>query len=315
VAADCDFGTGVLATPPDPDTDSLSLTVGVYLLDLVRIDDAAQGFVADLFVRAVWRDPRLAGASQTPCIVPANQVWTPRLEIVNQRELTAKWNDEVRISPDGTALYRQRYYGMLSFRIDLTDFPFDRQVLPVELVLGEVEDDFSISTDPLTGRAEMLSIPNWAVGSAEAALGSYGVAAAGIELPLFAVRYPAERRSIFYVFKILVPLALIVCMSWSVFWLHPRIIPPRLGLASTGMLTLIAFRLALSGTLPPVAYLTRLDKFVIGSTVIVFAALVEAVATAALADSDQAELAQKINRASRWLFPAALGLSAWIAFA
>ena len=76
------------------------------------------------------------------------------------------------------------------------------------------------------------------------------------------------------------------------------------------MLTLIALMLAFGTTLPPIAYLTRLDKFVIGATVIVFAALAEAVTTAALADSGREGLAEQINRGSRSLFPAAFALTA-----
>ncbi len=62
------------------------------------------------------------------------------------------------------------------------------------------------------------------------------------------------------------------------------------------------------------AYLTRLDKFVIGSTIIVFIALAQAVTTAALADGGRESAAMRINRWSRLVFPLALVMSAVIAF-
>ncbi len=80
------------------------------------------------------------------------------------------------------------------------------------------------------------------------------------------------------------------------------------------MLTLIAFRLALGSQLPPVAYLTRIDRFVLVATAIVFAALVESVATAALADKDHLGPALKINRWSRIVFPASYLLALYYAF-
>lgn len=182
-------------------------------------------------------------------------------------------------------------------------------------VVGESTEKLKISVDPVTGRGENLSVPNWKIGSGTARLDRYQVPEAGIELPLFVVEFSAERNSMYYVYKTIVPLVLVVCMSWAVFWIRPKHIPPRLGLAATGMLTLIAFQLALGSALPPVSYLTRLDRFVIGGTVIVFVALAEAVATAALADAGKETAAERINYWSRLLFPLALVLNALIAFA
>ncbi len=51
------------------------------------------------------------------------------------------------------------------------------------------------------------------------------------------------------------------------------------------MLTLIAYRFLLGGMLPRISYLTRLDYFLLGSTVLVFLALVEAACTSRLATS------------------------------
>jgi len=311
----CEYPPEVLSPPGGGDAGATPVEVGILMLDLIKIDDVEQGFVADVFVRAIWRDPRLAGVNDTVCVVPSTAIWTPRVEIVNQRELTPKWKDRVRITPDGEVLYRQRYYGTLSFRTDLTDFPFDRQVIPVTAIVGEPTENLSITIDPVTGRWEDLSIPNWEIGSKSSRLGTFPVPGVDIELPLFVMEFQAERRAMYYVFKTIVPLVLIICMSWAVFWIHPRNIPPRLGLAATGMLTLIAFQLALGSALPPVAYLTRLDRFVAGATVIVFTALVEAVMTAALADSGRVSIAERINRWSRFVFPLGLVLSAFIAFA
>ena len=148
------------------------------------------------------------------------------------------------------------------------------------------------------------------MGRAEVDSGALHVASAALELTRFDVRFSAERRSAYYFWKSIIPMALVVFMSWAVFWIHPRHIPPRLGLAATSMLTLIALMLAFGTMLPPIAYLTRLDKFVIGATVIVFAALAEAVTTAALADSGREGLAERINRAARSLFPAVFALTA-----
>jgi cadmium resistance protein CadD (predicted permease) len=52
-----------------------------------------------------------------------------------------------------------------------------------------------------------------------------------------------------------------------------------------------------------VDYLTRFDKFVFGSTLLVFLALIEAVITGSLSFKKNEELSNSIDRYSRFIFP------------
>ena len=47
----------------------------------------------------------------------------------------------------------------------------------------------------------------------------------------------------------------------------------------TSMLTLIAYRFAIDSQLPPLPYMTRLDVFILTSTLLVFFSLIEVVVT------------------------------------
>ena len=71
------------------------------------------------------------------------------------------------------------------------------------------------------------------------------------------------------------------------------------------MLTLVAYRFLLGQSLPPVSYLTRLDYFLLGATILVFVALMQVAATSAMHSKDRADRAIAINRISRWAFPVA----------
>lgn len=72
------------------------------------------------------------------------------------------------------------------------------------------------------------------------------------------------------------------------------------------MLTLIAFQFALTSTLPKLSYFTLMDELILGSTMLVFGALVQATVTSILVTRGQAERALRMDRICRWLFPAAL---------
>jgi hypothetical protein len=124
----------------------------------------------------------------------------------------------------------------------------------------------------------------------------------------------AQRLTSYYTWQQLLPLLLVVMMTWVVFWIPLEFVPPRVGLAATSMLTLIAYRFAMSSVLPPIAYLTRLDVFMIGSSILVFCALAIAVAATYIEHRHNPELAERVNRAARWLSPLGLLLVSAYAF-
>ena len=102
-------------------------------------------------------------------------------------------------------------------------------------------------------------------------------------------------------------------MSWLVFWIDPTQFGPQIGLAATAVLTLIAYRFLLGQLVPRISYLTRLDIFIMGSTILVFLGMVEAVVVARIAQK-QERLARRIDRMSRVGFPAAFVVVTWLAF-
>ena len=98
-------------------------------MDIPKIDDADQSYVADIFLRYDWNDERLANGRDTPCTVLAADVWNPDVLVVNRRNVERQMNEVVEIQPDGAVRYVQRFYGTFSLPLDLSRFPFDRQQL------------------------------------------------------------------------------------------------------------------------------------------------------------------------------------------
>jgi hypothetical protein len=92
-------------------------------------------------------------------------------------------------------------------------------------------------------------------------------------------------------------------MSWLVFWINPGAAAPQFSIAVTSMLTLIAYRFAVGAELPKLPYLTRLDTFILMSSVLIFASLLEVVYTTQAAAAGKPEAAISVDRKCRWLFP------------
>jgi hypothetical protein len=74
--------------------------------------------------------------------------------------------------------------------------------------------------------------------------------------------------------------------------------------ATSSILTLIAQRFVLANLLPRLPYMTRLDYFTVGSTLLVFMALVAVIFTSFLSGKEHEMLAHKVDISARVIFPA-----------
>jgi Neurotransmitter-gated ion-channel ligand binding domain/Neurotransmitter-gated ion-channel transmembrane region len=313
---------GGAALAPPAEGGPMRVQVGLWVLDIDSIDSAAQRFVANVFLTVRWKDPRLAHGGATPVVRSSNEVWTPRLQIANESGLVRRTlPDVLEVQGDGEVLYRQRFVGSFSQRLDLTDFPFDEHRFRLHLVLpgvkpAEVEfvPDERLVARGLPGAAGIaddISLPDWRILECTARPLPY-VLVPGLDVAGYALEFRAARDTWYWIWKVILPLALIVAMSWSVFWIDPANAGTQIGVATTAMLTLIAYRFAIESRVPPVSYLTRLDWFISGSTVLVFLTLLQAPWTSSLVRHGRKAIASRIDLVSKLLFPSAFAaLAAW----
>lgn len=296
-----------------------TVEVVFFLIDVTEINGAAQSFTADLFVKLRWRDRRLASPAGARRLA-VDEVWNPRLQIMNQRGVETTFPELVDVSADGTVEYRQRYVGEFSSRLDLHDFPMDHHTLGFHFVVpGYGRDGVELVAphdEPAAMTSPSLSIVDWEITNFGGRPGDFEPVPGGPSIAGIAAEFQARRYLGFYMSKAVLSVAIIVLMSWTVFWIAPKNIAPRMSVSVTAMLTLIAYRFLLGGLLPPLSYLTRMDHFLLGSTFLVFMTIVEVAAASRYHDSDRPEKALAMDRISRWAFPVAfialLLVSFWV---
>jgi len=114
----------------------------------------------------------------------------------------------------------------------------------------------------------------------------------------------AERHVAYYLWQVVLPLVVVVIMSWAAFWTGREHIGVRLAVASSSVLTLIAQRFVLASLLPRLPYMTRLDYFTVGSTLLVLLALIAVIATGFLFAHRHEGQARIIDHWARGAFPA-----------
>ena len=295
---------------PSIEGEPTEIAVATFLIDVSRVNGADQSFTADLFVLLRWHDPRLEGVFETTARVPLEEVWNPRLQILTRRNIENTFPEQAEIAPDGTVITRQRYFGTFSAPFDLHDFPLDNQRFVIRMVVpgyGTDEVRLVAASAELAGdmRSESFSISDWDLGEIDARPEPYRLATGGREISAYVLAFDGHRHLGFWAGKALISVAIIVAMSWIVFWIDPKYVAPRLSVTITSMLTLIAYRFVLEGTLPRLSYLTRMDYFLIGATLLVLITVIQVAVTTRAEDRDHGRKAQRINQHSRWLFPTA----------
>lgn len=277
------------------------------VLDIDGVDSAIQSFTLNIFYRAKWHDPREAHTSDGPITKELSEVWNPNIQITNRQKTFNTMDDVVTIEPDGTVTQVQRVWGDFSQILDLKDFPFDSQNFAVTMVsVGHAIDEvqFVFDKEEPSGISPQFSLPDWEILNHSAWGHNTSIFEGMDEAAMFTVSLEAKRYNEYYVVKVILPLFLIVAMSWIVFWIDPEQAGTQIGVATTSMLTLIAYRFSIDSLVPAVSYLTRMDTFILSSTLLVFATLGEAVITSVLTKHGKQKLASRMDQWCRLIVPA-----------
>lgn len=300
--------------PPD------EILVHVGLLDIVGIEDREKRFTVDLYTEIRWQDPRLAlpdTNSASLRTLPLSDIWTPRLTIINNRGLDSLLPEVATVDAQGNVVARLRVAGQLAVDLQLRDFPFDTQRLPIEIIsyqYSPTEIVFSEGSE-LIANLDGISGDGWdysAIAPERTVfrLRDDGRGAAGLT---FAV--VAKRDATFYLFTLALPMTLILFLAWMAHWLPVELVPPRMGAASATVFSLIALGVSFRLTMPKITYLTIADRFSLFATLLVLASLAVTIVTVRWASTDRKDAAERLARQTRLVFPFLYGIVVLLAFA
>ena len=295
-------------TRPGPPDQPTQVAVALYLNNIVAIKDAEQSIVLDAHIVLRWRDAHLAdparGEFAVPCPLSLDQMWTPGIQADNLLERKKLYDDVTTIDRNGLITTISRVLAEVSETFDLREFPRDSHVMTLALwpVLSNESELLFTPLKSLTGQAETLSVSGWDVGEGEARVLSQRRERLGRQFSRFEYQFRVRRQLGFFIYKLLAPLALIVLMAGTVFFLPSTESRPQISIGITSMLTLIAYQFASTDMLPRISYLTRADHFIFGAWILVFLALVKSIFTSCMAHQEKKELISKVDTAGRWAY-------------
>ena len=228
--------------PPEK-TGPVTMHIGIHLLKLSKFELGPGTYNAEFYLSI--------RCDREPC--------KPDPDIANGK-ITGK--DKV---VDDKLMKQFKMKAELSGFVDLAEFPFDKHALPIVVTDKADPDDVVYEYDPTQTKVEPdARLPGWELGA--------GVAGVDTETldndkkqSFFAMAIPIERPTVSAIFKSLVPVFFMIFVAGFTLLLKPKSAAGRLSAATGGLMTVVMFHLSSTSSLPPMGYLTRMDKFMIAT--------------------------------------------------
>lgn len=155
---------------------------------------------------------------------------------------------------------------------NLKSFPFDRQKLTLKLFTDDDLNNTRVIRSQYTDLnleefKKENSINGWNI--KDILLSSSFVKKPTFDRPFDAVQIDiiVDRKSGYYIFKIIVPIILILMICWSSVWIDPKEIESRLTITIVCLLSLIAYNFVIDADMPKLEYLTIMDYIILISYV------------------------------------------------
>jgi len=175
--------------------------------------------------------------------------------------------DRAKVIYKSTSSYRIKNY------FNLKTFPFDKQKLTIYLKndIGDINDYRSLVTGYTMRRAlefkNTNSIQGWNIINAKTQYQiSYNENQKSFNDGIM-LEFEIERKSRYYIYKIILPILLILTVCWSAVWINPKEIESRLTITIVCLLSLIAYNFVIDSDMPKLEYLTIMDYVILVSYV------------------------------------------------
>jgi len=254
--------------------------VGLSIRNLAAIDEVKESWQVTGLITAKWNDPSLRykpGRRGRVYRDLPDDLWKPEFEFTNEVTPANFRFVDFYAEPDGTVVYTQAFSATLSTGLDLRRFPFDSQLLSVVVQAGGDDLDSTIlKPDPpdsaLPNRA-YAGLAQWVPLSLTEGSGTVAGSAGRAHDVEFGLK--VRRNSKSYVFKFIVPLLLLVIISWVTFWLsHEEFrTKDQLQSAVATLLIVVAFNITASSLLPKTEYVTYIDALLFTCFIFVIIAI------------------------------------------
>jgi len=297
----------VLRTPVEVQT-------GLKLQQIVMIDQSNEIMRAVGTIQLSWNDQKLAfSPDECNCEVKEytenefNQFledtggdW-PDFTFFNQQGNRWTLSRVVQVLPDGSVTYLERFSTDFQLNFDFSKYPFDVEDFYIYADLVYPEDRYVMvptegfsEIDPEHGEDEFI------LTGFDTSVSSV-ISSRAYPVSRFTFHFNAPRYLMYYLFRIFIPVLLIILISYITFFLKD--FTRRIEVATGNVLLFIAFSWSLAEDYPRMGYLTFLDAimaitFIINTLVVIYNVYLKW-----LESTERREQAERIDRIADVAYP------------
>jgi len=304
-----------------PDTGGpVAVSVGFFLSDVNDVDERQETFEFEAILTLRWQDARQAfdpdqlgvdertyqGNYQFSEVFDG---WWPQLILTNESGGFESQAVLLRIAPDGAMTLMNEIHAVAEMPMALRRFPFDRQGFrAVFEALGYDQDRVVLVPDPTTsgGSEQGVNIAQWELLDLRITDHDYDPvygdghdgALSQIVVTLEMARRPAHMLQV-----VVLPLTLLVILTFSVFWMDRESLGDRMDISFIGVLTVVAYQIIVSDAMPGIAYFTLMTGFLYSTYLVLAAGVCVNLVVSKLDQSGRRELGDRVDRTCRWAVP------------
>ena len=286
------------ASPPVKGPRPQKVYVGMYFKAVPWIDLKSNTYLVDMYLWFRWNgdiDP------------------TKNFELTNAVQswdlLKTPVYEEPDTLDDGSRYQVFHVHGNFAHAFPLQKYPFDTQQIVVELEDSEYQTTDLIYVDDSgnSGVHPEIAIPGWDIGAHEVVISAakYGtnfgdprVQSGGDVYSHYAFVLHVKRPTFGYLVKTVLPIAIVILITFVVFFIESKYFEGRLGLAITSLISAVALQLTAAADLPSVGYMVLLDRIYNLSYAVIFLTLLESVIAVRLTDAGKEAQSKKLDRIS-----------------
>ena len=304
------------------------VSVGAFLSDVNAVIEQEETFEFEGILTLKWRDPRQAfdpvDAGVSEKVYQGNYQfaevfdgWWPQLFLANESGHFESQAVLLRVEPQGSLTLIQEFNAVAEMPMKLRRFPFDRQHFEAIFeVLGLGPDRVLLVADPETtgsvGRG--VSIAQWTLHDVRVSTReSNSIYGDGHSEPVsqLVVTLDMAREPEHMLRVVVMPLALLVFLTFTVFWMDRESLGDRMDISFIGILSVVAYQIVVSEHMPAIAYFTMMNGFLYSTYLLLTAGVVVNLLVSKLDQAGKADAGHRVDVTCRWAFPLLfLGLNA-----
>jgi hypothetical protein len=123
------------------------------------------------------------------------------------------------------------------------------------------------------------------------------------QLSMILLSITIDLQSANIVWKVILPLIILVLLMWAVFWMDVDDLSERLNIAFIGILTIVAYQFLIDGSMPRISYFTFTDTLLLYSFLVMCLSVFQSLTIYSRCKAGRKPAAEKLDRFARWMFP------------